>query len=105
MEAARIESSTMVGFGGEFPRKRGNCFSVGIDDNDGTIFHIVNFHAENLEELIKRGIVSWPIEISPIATWHALIVDERIPQEWYKEEKDWCTICYRRKEQGEVRNG
>lgn len=104
MKALAMSAQTMVGYGGDFPRSKGNCFSM-VVENSLVGFHAVNFNAENLLELIKRGVVDWPIEISPLTEGHALIVDERIPQEWYKEEKDWCTICYRRKEQEEVRNG
>lgn len=37
---------------------------------------------ENLEVLLERKIVSWPIEIEVIDKKNAFITDERIPREW-----------------------
>lgn len=76
----RIGMRTLVAYMGDFPRESGNCFSM-VTENKS--YGIVNFHAENLEELIERKVVKWPIKIIPISEKEALICDERIPNEWY----------------------
>lgn len=82
----------MVGYGGDFPRKRGNCFS--ILGEDGNYYRIVNFGAENLREILKT--LELPVNIEPIGGKYnghplAVIRDDRIPPEWYSE--DYCEIC------------
>ena len=84
----RIGEITLVAYLGDFPRESGNCFSMVTEKEP---YKIVNFHAENLEELIERKVVSWPIKIIPISKTEAIVCDERIPDEWYKTE--YCTIC------------
>lgn len=91
MKATRVHCTTLLGIGGPFPRKGGNCFSV--ETEEGPTYHIINFRLENFEELIRRGIAHWPIEIEPIDKHHAKVVDERMPIEWYDERH--CSICYR----------
>lgn len=89
INATEICDYRLMGFFGEFPREHGNCFSVSGEDNN--IYDILNFHAENLKEAIKRNLVSFPIQIAPITKRHALIVDGRIPNEWYRNHL--CESC------------
>lgn len=88
--ATAIGSQTLVGFTKQtFPAKRGNCF--GVETANGTSeFRIVNFVVENLEELLSRGLC-WPIRIVELDNRVAVINDERIPDDWYRE--DFCETC------------
>ncbi len=89
-DALNVTSCTLVGFiGDEYPMKSGNCFSVNIGEA-GTR-RIINFNHENLEELIARKIVEFPIKVLPLSEGHALIADERIPDEWYSDR--FCETC------------
>lgn len=96
MKATEIGSQTLVGYTGDYPRKRGNCFSILAED--GNSYRIVNFGVENLRELLRQGMVTMPVEIQPIdgrpygKEALAVIQDGRIGAEWYKEE--YCKTCY-----------
>ena len=87
--ATGVGAVTLVGFFGEFPRERGNCFSVKSDD--GKYRRVLNFGHENFEELLDRGILSYPVEILPLTDGHCLMADHRIPKEWY--DKKFCAVC------------
>jgi len=86
--ANQVTSVTLVSYFGDFPMKRGNCFSVSTDDGN---FKILNFNHENLEKLLSDNIISWPIKISPLSNSHAIVCDYRIPNEWYSERL--CEVC------------
>lgn len=88
--ALQITSHTLVGVytAGGFPVAHGNCFNVLC--SDGKERAIVNVALENLEEAIKRG-VTWPIKIKRLSDRHAVIHDERIPDNWYGS--GFCEIC------------
>lgn len=78
---------------------RGNCFSVGTGTRQSVslkdeAYYVVNMYLENLEELINRGIVDWPIDITPLTAHHCKITDERIPEEWFRPEERYCDGCY-----------
>jgi hypothetical protein len=87
--ATNVTTVTLVGFFGEYPRKRGNCFSVSVEGEED--YRIINFNHENLEKLIEDKIVSFPIKISKLSEGIAIIADERIPDEWYS--KRFCETC------------
>ena len=90
IEAKQITSCTLVGYiGKDFPMKRGNCFSV--EAEDGKDYRIVNFNHENIEELLERRTIEFPVKISPIGEGVALIADERIPTDWY--DSRYCETC------------
>lgn len=87
--ATKMDSQTLVGyFNEDFPREHGNCFGLHVAGDRE--FRIVNFNAENLQELLKRGL-TYPIKIVPIAKNRAIIHDERIPHDWYQSR--WCECC------------
>lgn len=90
LQAHRMGSVTLVGYlHTEFPRKHGNCFSVYTDEGS---YQIVNFNYENLNELLRTEVVSFPITITPLGdTKSAMISDERIPNEWYSSY--FCPVC------------
>lgn len=101
MKALEIYSHTLLGISGEFPIIKGNCFSVLTDEiNKDTpkdpTRRILNYNFENLKELIKRGIIDFPIEITPYKQAWAYITDPRIPEEW--NVYDYCRICGPKKE-------
>ena len=87
-QATEGGSSTLVGYFGGFPRKYGNCFSVLADEK---YYRILNFNQENLKHLIKTGVVSYPIQISVLRDKFAVIIDPRIPDEYYSRE--FCSSC------------
>ena len=88
--AKDITTVTLVGYFGEFPRERGNCFSVSVEGEERDI-RIVNFNYENLEKLLDDGIVEFPIKISKISNGTGVIIDGRIPDDWYS--KRFCESC------------
>jgi len=87
--AVSIGTRTLVGYFGNYPIKPGNCFSVNVE-NENTYYKIVNFGAENLEELISRGL-TWPIKIKVLDGHIAVIHDSRIEDEWYNDH--FCGVC------------
>jgi hypothetical protein len=87
--ATDITTVTLVGYFGEFPMERGNCFSVSVDAERD--YRIINFNYENLEKLIEDSVVSFPLKISKLSEGIAIIADERIPNEWYS--KRFCETC------------
>jgi len=93
LEKARIvkmTSMTLVGFFERgFPAAHGNCFSAALED--GTGVRILNFHYENLKELLRRGTLVWPVQVHIIRKGYAVIADPRVPNEWYQ--KDFCEVC------------
>lgn len=90
LKATGITSVNLVGYiNTEFPMKYGNCFSVKTVQGE---YRIVNFNHENLEELLRTKVVSFPITITPLGDFHAAIIaDERIPNEWYSTH--FCSSC------------
>ena len=87
-QGTEIGSITLVSYFGEFPRKYGNCFTILAD---GEYYRILNFNYENLQHLIKTDVVSYPIQISILRDQFAVIVDPRIPDEYYRNK--FCTSC------------
>lgn len=87
--ASSIAGQTLVGSYGEFPRKSGNCFSVRDEKNKE--YKILNFKVENLQELIERNIISWPVKCVELNERNAVINDGRIPDEWYANH--FCETC------------
>lgn len=89
-EAVATTCQTLVGYTtNTFPMKSGNCFSVKCSDGSG--HRIVNFCIENLQELLNREILEYPIKIGVLREGIAVIHDERIPDEWY--DKRFCEVC------------
>ncbi len=93
-----VSSTTLIGSYGDFPRARGNCFSVYREEvvgSHGTAprrdFRVLNFNLENLEHLIEIKLVQWPIDILVYENHYALIHDKRIPDEYYQ--KHFCEVC------------
>lgn len=70
-----------------YPLKSGNCFSVLVGDVD---FHILNFNHENLDALIRTGVISYPIKVLLVGPNYAVIHDIRIPHDWYSS---FCPSC------------
>jgi|GEM_PF-6565017 hypothetical protein len=81
LEATDIESTTLVGFN--------NCFSVQL--SNGGCANIVNFYLETLEELLKEGVVVWPIKVSILGGKTGVINDARIPDDKYNDR--FCEVC------------
>lgn len=88
--ATGVESVTLVGYGGgEFPLKRGNCFSVSLQE--GGWAQILNFNHENLCNLLAEKLITFPIKVYMLSERHGLFCDSRIPDDYYSEEL--CTVC------------
>lgn len=90
-EATSIGSVTLVGFSGSksFPKKWGNCFSVGTNNKEW--YKIVNFNYENFEHLLKQKVISFPVKILELGKNSAVICDNRIPRDYYNER--FCIVC------------
>lgn len=69
-----------VGYGGEYPRKIGNRFSLMID---GKAHRITNMVYENLRYLIDEGIASFPIECKVLENGEAQVVDKDVPDIYF----------------------
>lgn len=90
IEATRVAETTLVGtLSNSFPLPSGNCF--GVEASDGKGYRILNFVYENLQELLKRGMISFPIKILVLAEHNAVLHDDRIPDDWYL--RDFCESC------------
>ena len=97
MKATYIYQSTMLGVGGYLPIQGGNCFSVGtgeMKDGMDEAYYVVNMRLENFEGLIKQGRLSWPVEIWQLTNDHCMIIDERVPEDWYSKYVHFCTSCF-----------
>lgn len=88
--ATSVTTVTLVGYFGDYPREKGNCFSVSVEGETQDC-RIVNFNYENLDKIMKDGVISFPLKISKLADRIAIIADERIPNEWYS--KRLCETC------------
>jgi hypothetical protein len=89
MNGINIGLQTLVGSFGNYPRKHGNCFSMGTDNNNSV--RIVNFLVENLEYLLKKKWITYPIKLKSVSGYVAIIDDDRIPETFYR--KLYCTVC------------
>lgn len=85
-----IGGQTLVGFWGDYPRERGNCFSLYNNDKSKS-FKVVNFNVENLEHLLATNVVRWPIKIQKLSDRHAIVKDDRIPSNYYSD--NYCQVC------------
>src|SRR5690348_4293302 len=72
--AESVYSHTLVAFN--------NCFSV---ISEGKRYNIVNFYYEDIEN------VEFPVKIKVLEGNIAIIADEKIPNEKYKDK--FCSIC------------
>ena len=88
MNGISIGLQTLVGSFGTYPRKHGNCFSMITDNNS---VRIVNFLVENLEYLLKKKRITYPIKLKALSEHVAIIDDDRIPETFYR--KLYCTVC------------
>lgn len=88
-QATGVGSVTLVGYlTKSYPMAGGNCFSV---HTDAAEYRVINFGYENLQELMRREVISWPLDIIPISERHCVIADYRIPKEWYNDR--FCSTC------------
>ncbi len=92
MKAISVECQTCLG--ALFPKDEDgpcgvNCFSVKSDD--GKTYRIVNFYVENLNRLIDKKGLTWPVECKVLGPKTAIIHDPRIGERWYN--KNYCEIC------------
>lgn len=97
--AAKVGSRSLVGCGGDFPRRGGNYFDFAdCEHGDWTPYtgrRCVNMWAENLEEATKRflpdGLVAvdsyWLDDMKK--KW-CIVVDPRIPKEWLLTAPYFC---------------
>ncbi len=91
-------TTTLVGYISKRPTPwpRGNCFEMSPwPRKPGVILgkerHVLNMHAENFEEIVKKlGLKT--VEVQNVGGFF-LVVDPRIPREWFKESP--CRHCVR----------
>lgn len=76
------------------PWPEGNCLSLyptGI--SSGVSYHVVNMHAENFGAIVRKlGLNRVQVRIVPVgASKKLLIIDPRIPREWFLA--TGCPLC------------
>jgi hypothetical protein len=89
INAVEYSGGTMVGSFGKFPRTVANCFD--IRDDAGEYWRVVNFRWENLQELLRRRVVAWPVRCERVGERWVQIADTRIPEDWYSP---LCATCW-----------
>ncbi len=89
LKATAIGMQTQVGYiYEEFPHPRGNCFSLQCGKKE---YQVLNFNVENLKELLKQGVVTWPLRCVKADSRNCYIHDIRIPHHWYSDHI--CHVC------------
>jgi hypothetical protein len=89
-KAIKIGMCTLIGCPtSTFPTRHGNCFEVKVEEKMYDL-KIVNFYFENLKHLLDNGL-TFPILVQPVSSSHAIIDDDRIPEEFY--ETRYCECC------------
>ena len=89
LDAIEMGGQTCVGVIKEkFPFSSGNCFSLGTGKKG---YKVLNFNAENFEELLKRKKLAWPVKIIDVGDGCCFIHDDRIPGNWYQGHI--CRVC------------
>lgn len=85
MKAVRMGAQTLMGLPNllDYPVKLGNNFTVFTDEQENKQRTIINVYAENLEKLIDDLKIAFPIDILPVGTDKAVIVDSRVPSDWH----------------------
>jgi len=73
-----------------FPSDDGNCFSVCVSGAKHKEYKVCNFGYENIQHLFTKGL-KWPVKVTIIGEWTAIINDERIPETYYRD--TYCEIC------------
>lgn len=94
--AKTIGMMTLVGHGnGPYPMEHGNCFGVFLEppprDEYPEDINVLNMHYENLAELLRRKLITWPIEIERFDESCCAITDARVPNIWLKRKP--CSTC------------
>lgn len=98
---AKIAGSTAVGFEPNTPPPwpKGNCITVKPDADvggrqpDGAVddgWHVGNMHGENFSAFVAQAGMK-TIKVLPIDGRYCLIVDSRVPREWFLSEP--CETC------------
>jgi len=91
MRAYSIGMCTLLGvIETKYPMKHGNCFDLENKDKSQSI-KIVNFKLENLNYLLRNNIVSYPLEVKKLSKRYGILVDKRIPKDFFDE--SYCEIC------------
>ena len=90
----RSRFTTAVGYNhtGPPPWPSGNCFWLYPDPTGqaGPRFHVDNMHAENFERLV-RDLGLETVEVLCVSPGHCVVVDPRIPREWFRQAP--CNHC------------
>ena len=98
-QARKITDTTLVGYidlheDELIPIGDGNCFSV-LASFWGVFYRnykILNIGLEDLEKWMRLTNTSFPIKIKPLDKRHAVIIDERIPNNWFSKDT-YCELC------------
>lgn len=94
--AKTIGMMTLVGHGdGPYPMEHGNCFGVFLGAaavaSDEEDINVLNMDYENFRELLRRKLITWPIEIERFDESCCAVTDSRIPNYWLKRTP--CSMC------------
>ena len=105
-QAIQITHVTIATFlNTNYPTKFGNEFTVEVLNNSRyqTIttfpqstakielvpnldYKIINCNYENLKELIRLNIITFPLEVAIVSETNAIIIDKRIPETWLNQQ-------------------
>lgn len=83
VDATGVGYVSLVAYWGDFPRPRGNYFS--LNTADGKTYEIANMWYENLEHLIDEGIITFPIKIKLLTDSWAIVYDDRVQRNFYTD--------------------
>jgi hypothetical protein len=82
MKALSVGQVSLVGIlGDDFPLNYGNYFFLNCDD--GKSYYVSNFYYENFTQITFRNDIQFPIEVKALNERTLMIVDERIPKDWF----------------------
>jgi len=89
--AYKVGGQTIIASSGPFPRDRTNCFDLILENHRS--YKVVNMGLENLQYLIEKGKVDWPLMVQHVETNPRCVevVDARVPREYLREY--WCETC------------
>lgn len=66
-------------------------------------YKIVNITKTRFQSLIEDQIIKMPVPVVPLGnTGRAMLVDERIPKDWYT---DLCRVCFPKEMEDALLNG
>lgn len=90
IELVGFGSVTLIGvINPTYPLDYGNCMSM--LDEEGNSYRVLNFVHENMEYLIDKEVLTFPVKSLLLDDGYVVIHDGRIGENWYRHE--FCNTC------------